>query len=94
MKTAPISEHRSLTKALIEFFITRAKAKSLYDKADAQLRNLRRRMRIGVGVPLPRSANAGIPAGKKAVLKNNWTGKDEVWGHGKSRKFDIELEDV
>jgi hypothetical protein len=80
-----------VAELILKFLRTKRKAKELYDSADSQMAKLRRKMNRGGGIPLPADAEAGVPAGKKAVLINNWAGKTVVWGHGSSRKYDIDV---
>ena len=84
---------KSLAALLVEYFKTKIEAKRLYQSADRQKKNLRRLMRVGKGIAVPKNADAGISDGKEAVLVNNFAGTDEVWGHGKVSKHDIVLKD-
>jgi hypothetical protein len=69
------------------FLRAKKNAKKLYDRADNHLREIAKQLKPGDEVPL-------TVDGKKAVLIDNWAGKDIVWGHGGVRHYDIEVLDA
>lgn len=76
-----------LANLIRKFLGTKARAKKMYERADAVLAEISSRMKPGDEVQLTES-------GKKAVLLDNFAGKQIVWGHGGVRHYEIEVIDA
>ena len=66
---------------------TIARAKKLYERADTILEEIAQQLKPGDAVALTED-------GKKAVLLDNYAGKNIVWGHGGVRRYAIEIVDA
>lgn len=77
----------AIAEKIRKFLSAKARAKKLYDRADALLVDIAKSMKPGEEIPLTED-------GKKAVLKDNFEGKSIVWGHGGVRHFDIDVIDA
>jgi hypothetical protein len=66
---------------------TKARAKALYDRADRILSQMATVLEVGVPSPIN-------TAGKHVVLRDNFAGKEIVWGHGGVRHWDLETIDL
>ena len=75
-----------VAETIRKFLRAKARAKKLYDRADAHLAQIAKTIKVGEEVPL-------TDDGKKAVLIDNFAGKSIVWGHGGVRHYDIEVID-
>lgn len=82
-----MKKEAELANLIRKFISTKARAKKMYERADAVLAEISGRMKPGDEVPLTES-------GKKAVLLDNFAGKQIVWGHGGVRHYEIEVIDA